>query len=1411
MDVTSSVHASSVSTSLPVPVQRARRSRRKNDSNSSTNPVTGGNTEENNNSANSSSVRNSSAPANMVKNEAKSAVPSQVLNRMRKVAKGKPLFSPTSDNEITSIFNPSASPSTGNAENTSVPPKSAKTKKKRKAEKKQHLSTPSASADDAQVLLNVRGQGKGHSRLRRKDPDKKNKYKETLASILSGNDLEVQLKKVQEENPNVVCLLSTNVNRLRENLVNLIREKKYECSICNDPIHKTGKVWSCGSCYGIDHVACLRGWIEMSRKDENEGTEWTCPRCRGKCNKMPENICFCGKVKNPSLDPFTLLQSCGEVCGKRLANCSHQCTLPCHPGPCPPCAAMAAPDTCWCGKKEIRFLCGTSAADKASHLSCNNPCSKQLNCGNPFHTCTLTCHSGPCPPCSVLSTQSCYCLKSAEERLCGTGHEASVSRLISHPVPPLPKPFYEHATLEKNGAPVRIFRPDAQLFHKTSLMETAVRLVSPEDERALFSLIQDAEHFSESDLGTLRDLVQSTRTKFTLQANPVLSQALSNNTAASQNTRTQPDGRLRGHYSCKRICNAVLPCGIHRCTELCHPGDCQDCLRSPSYVTRCACGKEASLECLSRGSCTDPIPSCGAICEKRLPCGHLCTEICHDSPCPPCRQTISVTCPCGLSSARPEKLACAEMYRIVALNLNLKDFFSARHKEAFAAHSRGEKLSPRSAAIAPLSHEEAQLAVLDLHALLRHPHNLVKNMLVCSTACNKSLDCGRHRCRRACCILRKDHSNDLDSAIHQSELEAANQVRVDLLMSYHEFRQKMHSVFPRQWKKPSSPQELTLLQLHSGALPEFEQGPGHLCLHICNRPLTCGSHKCDVTCHSGKCPPCGIINRHGVICPCGATFTPGPIPCGTQPNPCPRPCERIRACGHEDGHTCHEGECPPCRVKTKVSCMCGKTIVSAVCGTEVQYSCKSECLKSMFCGHTCHKLCHAGSCVNGQLIEQWGIHQQRHENQATMFSENIMSYFYEKVQEILLHLRSSGETCVHYLRSYLISISDPFPTTRLYFDAFQIPRNEESEVDYIRKMSEVAISRWKLLSERQRISIYVDTLLSGTFEERAKVFAHYFLYRWISSCILQGNIEQTLLAALDVDRQSVIPANLPLGTMLRRFLMHAREYYNVLFPMESTANCGAKCGKVNPVCGHACTATCHPGTSCLYFTCSGLVPIYCKCGRLASSIPCLEYREQMGMFEQAPTFPCDDVCALFEKKIQWAKILKPELVENLESERELFATYHPSSLVNYSDALPGFLYNVEMHLRDFAMSATGAALKEKLQSGPSTSSPRVEDGGNALVFPPMRSFHRGPLHELAMYYGFESFSTGQDPQRYVTVKKKRAVYTRENIPLPQHFTEAYFSGNSNLVNNPIVKYASGKVLDGLGTYIYPSNPVCKKK
>lgn len=137
----------------------------------------------------------------------------------------------------------------------------------------------------------------------------------------------------------------------------------------------------------------------------------------------------------------------------------------------------------------------------------------------------------------------------------------------------------------------------------------------------------------------------------------------------------------------------------------------------------------------------------------------------------------------------------------------------------------------------------------------------------------------------------------------------------------------------------------------------------HICPLPCNRLLSCGLHRCEETCHRGRCPPCWRTSFEELYCECGASVLYPPVACGTRPPPCSKPCSRRRDCGHEVNHNCHTGTCPPCTVLTKRFCYGKHEQRSTIPCHQGDFSCGLPCGKEMPCGrHKCIQVCHTGSC-----------------------------------------------------------------------------------------------------------------------------------------------------------------------------------------------------------------------------------------------------------------------------------------------------------------------------------------------------------------------------------------------------------------------------------------------------------------
>ncbi|GKC81920.1 NF-X1-type zinc finger protein NFXL1 [Tanacetum coccineum] len=361
-----------------------------------------------------------------------------------------------------------------------------------------------------------------------------------------------------QQNMNIVN--ANNSNRIKgesllPHLVQEIQDKllkgSIECMICYDMVRRTASIWSCSSCYSIFHLHCIKKWaraptsIDLSAQ-KNQRFNWRCPGCQSVQLTSSKDICylcFCRNRQDPPSDLYLTPHSCGEPCGRpldkdhRVSNHDdddrddgrfrHRCVVQCYPSPCPPCKAFAPPRICPCVKKTIPTRC----SDQKSLLTCGQHCGKPLKCLR--HCCSKTCHVGPCDSCDVQIDASCFCKKKIEVVICG---DMDVKG---------------HANVENDGI-----------------------------------------------------------------------------------------------FSCNSSCGKPLGCGNHVYKETCHPGVCGDCELLPGRITSCHCGKSSLQE--ERHSCLDPIPTCSKICDKILPCGlHRCKDKCHPGSCAPCRVMVTQKCHCG--------------------------------------------------------------------------------------------------------------------------------------------------------------------------------------------------------------------------------------------------------------------------------------------------------------------------------------------------------------------------------------------------------------------------------------------------------------------------------------------------------------------------------------------------------------------------------------------------------------------------------------------------------------------------------------------------------------------------------------------------------------------------------------------
>uniref|UniRef100_A0A8C4QJ29 Nuclear transcription factor, X-box binding-like 1 n=2 Tax=Eptatretus burgeri TaxID=7764 RepID=A0A8C4QJ29_EPTBU len=388
--------------------------------------------------------------------------------------------------------------------------------------------------------------------------------------------------------------------------------------------------------------------------------------------------------------------------------------------------------------------------------------------------------------------------------------------------------------------------------------------------------------------------------------------------------KATPMPRRCGHraWSCGAVCEHKLNCGQHSCDKTCHPGECLTCVNLS--IQPCLCGHNQKQR-----PCASPSWQCQRVCGKQFSCGvHTCQMICHSGACLSCPTSGLRTCPCGKT---PCELPCTEEPPTCG-DTCAKPLACGQHRCNQRCH-RGPCETCRQ--------------VVDKSCRCgRHTRSTqCSRPYLCDTRCIQLRPCGRHTCRRKCCIgdcppcdqpcgrLLQCKTHRCPSLCHPGRCyPCVEEVTVRCACGF------------------------SSINVSCGC--ERNTRPPR-CNQLCSSPPICHHPKrAPHRCHPWKCPPCQLpCNRMhkdcGHLCPdpChdAVLVTPAqPAISGPwEKIELPRP--KIQA-----------QPCSPCKVPVPVSCL-GKHEVSTLpCQESRPYSCGRPCGKFLPCGnHTCQEPCHA--------------------------------------------------------------------------------------------------------------------------------------------------------------------------------------------------------------------------------------------------------------------------------------------------------------------------------------------------------------------------------------------------------------------------------------------------------------------
>ncbi|KIM74148.1 hypothetical protein PILCRDRAFT_828564, partial [Piloderma croceum F 1598] len=338
--------------------------------------------------------------------------------------------------------------------------------------------------------------------------------------------------------------------------------------------------------------------------------------------------CYCGKAdqevscgygeekecivngEDGAVEKWTGRFQCENNCDRPFDCGKHHCSKPCHPPSSTPLPCPRSPSRithCPCGKHALDPMFTASFPPNAnlSRTSCSDPiptcssiCTRPLeDCS---HVCSSVCHTGACPPCSIMLVRPCRCGATTKDVRCSNFQSGSDTEILCD-------------------------RPCAAL--RACGRHQCNRFCCP-----LASFAGPAK-----GKGKKR--------------------------AAGTGSWDGVGADETGLHECDLACGKVLGCGNHRCEERDHRGVCPPCLQSSFEEIACYCGStvlDPPISCGTQINCSYPCSRPPLACGHPKT-HHSCHE--DPAPCPPCPFLANKTCACGkkvVTNVRcsQEKVSC---------------------------------------------------------------------------------------------------------------------------------------------------------------------------------------------------------------------------------------------------------------------------------------------------------------------------------------------------------------------------------------------------------------------------------------------------------------------------------------------------------------------------------------------------------------------------------------------------------------------------------------------------------------------------------------------------------------------------------------------------------------------------------
>ncbi|CAN8305670.1 unnamed protein product [Cochlearia groenlandica] len=585
-----------------------------------------------------------------------------------------------------------------------------------------------------------------------------------------------------------------------------------------------------------------------------------------------------------------------------------------------------------------------------------------------------------------------------------------------------------------------------------------------------------------------------------------------------------------------------------------------------------------------------------------------------------------------------------------------------------------------------------------------------RSVLVCGERCDKLLNCGRHRCERACHVGPCDPCQVLVNATCFCKKKVETVICGDMNMRG----------------------ELTA-----------EDGV-YSCSLNCEKPLGCGNHFCSEVCHPGPCGECELLPSRVKTCYCGKTGLEEQIrrSCLDPIPSCSNICSKILPCRlHTCNEVCHAGDCPPCLVQVNQKCRCGSTSRTVECyittSSETEkFVCAKPCGRKKNCGrHRCsERCCPLSNAKKNDITDYWDPHvcQISCGKKLRCGQHSCASLCHSGHCPPCLEMIFTDLTCA----CGRTSIPPPLPCGTPV-PSCQLPCSLAQPCGH-------SATHGCHFGDCPPCSVPVEK-------------------RCVGGHVVLRNIPCGL---------KEIRCNQICGKT-RRCGMHACARTCHPEPCDSyheseagvRVTCGQTCGAPRRDCRHTCAALCHPSAPCPDPRCKFPVTITCSCGRITATVPCdaggrnangsyveSADNETSSVVQKLPTplqpvesngnqiplgqrkLSCDDECAKLERKrvLQDAFDISPPNLEALHFSENSAMTEIISDLYRRD---PKWVLAIEERCKFLVLGKAR----------------RSTSALNLHVFCPMQKDKRDTVQLIAERWKLSVSNAGWEPKRFTVV------------------------------------------------------------